>query len=165
MKAAIVFFSRAGENYFKDGIRRISIGNTQIAAEKLAELIDAPLFPLEMVTPYSENYKECVKEAVRDNKVDARPELKEIPDISEYTDIFLGYPNYCGTMPMPVFTFLSSVSTEKKTIHPFCTNEGSGAGKSAEDIRKLCPKADVKTPLSILGDDVENSENLFSSWI
>lgn len=53
MKAAIVFFSRAGENYFKDGIRRVSIGNTQIAAEKLTELIDAPLFPLEMVTPYS----------------------------------------------------------------------------------------------------------------
>ena len=75
--------------------------------------------------------------------MDARPELKEIPDISEYTDIFLGYLNYCGTMPMPVFTFLSSVSTEKKTIHPFCTNEGSGAGKSAEDIRKICPKADV----------------------
>lgn len=72
----------------------------------------------------------------------ARPELREYPDSLEpYDTVYLGYPNYWGTMPMPVFTFLEHFDFSGKTIRPFCTHEGSGLGHSVEDIRRLCPGA------------------------
>ena len=38
------------------------------------------------------------------------------------------YPNYWGTMPMAVYTFLERYDLTGKTVHPFCTHEGNGAG-------------------------------------
>ena len=56
----IVYFSRAGENYFGGEIRPVSIGNTKICAELLKESLDADAFEIEMKAPYSDNYRECV---------------------------------------------------------------------------------------------------------
>lgn len=39
-----------------------------------------------------------------------RPELfNYVKNMDEYEIIFLGYPNWWGTMPMPIFTFLGSM--------------------------------------------------------
>ena len=48
--------------------------------------------------------------------------------MASYEVIFLGHPNWWGTMPMPVFTFLEEYDVSGKTIVPFCTHEGSGRG-------------------------------------
>jgi len=56
-----------------------------------------------------------------------------------YDVIFLGYPNWWGTMPMPVFTFLGEYDFAGKTIARFCTHEGSSLGRSVTDIKELCP--------------------------
>ena len=49
----IVFFSRAGENYFGGSIRRIDIGNTKILVQMLEKMTGADVFEIEQVTPYS----------------------------------------------------------------------------------------------------------------
>ena len=67
------------------------------------------------------------------------------PDgIDEYDNIVLAYPNYWGTMPMAVFTFLEKYDLSGKTILPLCTNEGSGMGHSEQDIAKIAKGATVK---------------------
>jgi flavodoxin len=66
-----------------------------------------------------------------------------VENMDSYHVIFLGYPNWWGTMPMPVFTFLEEYDFSGKTIIPFCTHEGSGMGRSEKDIAKLCPKATI----------------------
>jgi len=76
--------------------------------------------------------------------LNARPELTNtVENMESYDVIYLGYPNWWGTMPMAVFTFLESYDFSGKTIIPFCTHEGSGIGNSERDIKKLCPKAKV----------------------
>lgn len=48
----------------------------------------------------------------------SRPKLKDDIDIKEYDTIFVGYPNWWGTMPMPVWTFLEEKDfTNKKFYH------------------------------------------------
>ena len=44
MAALIAYYSRAGENYFGGAYRRIAVGNTEKAANMLAELTGAALF-------------------------------------------------------------------------------------------------------------------------
>lgn len=44
--------------------------------------------------------------------------------------IYLGYPNWWGTMPMAVFTLLEHCDFFGKTINPFYTHEGSGMGQA-----------------------------------
>ncbi|MGI6006298.1 MAG: flavodoxin [Ruminococcus sp.] len=43
---------------------------------------------------------------------------KECPDISGYDVIFLGFPNWWNTLPMPVVTFLEQCSWDGKKIIP-----------------------------------------------
>ncbi len=165
MKQLIAYFSRADENYFGGQMKYVEVGNTEIAAQKLQKLTGADLFRIEMKRPYSPEYKKCVAEAVKDKKENARPELAGFPEsIGDYDEIFLGYPSYCGTMPMAVFTFLEHFDFSGKKIRPFCTNEGSGMGTSVEDIRKLCPGAEVEDGLSIHGSHVQECDELLKEW-
>ena len=166
MKNLIVYFSRADENYFGGQLKYIQKGNTQIAAEKLRDLTGADLFEIKMKEPYAAGYKECVAQAKRDKEEDARPQLVDFPESMEpYDVIYLGYPNYCGTIPMPVFTFLEHFDFTGKKICPFCTNEGSGMGKSESDIKKYAPHAILKSGLAVIGSQAENSQKAIEAWL
>lgn len=166
MKTLIAYFSRAGENYFGGAIKNVEVGNTEICANLITEIIDADIFKIEMEKPYSDNYKKCVAQATLDMTIRKRPKLKAIPkSIEQYDNIILGYPNYCGTIPMAVVTFLESFDFTGKKILPFCTNEGSGMGRSESSIKKLCPTAEVKSGKSIIGSQAANSKEELQKWI
>ena len=137
----------------------------RLRRKKLRDITGADLFKIEPLHPYSDDYKECVAQARDEMQSDARPELKAYPEtLDDYDTIYLGYPSYCGTMPMPVFTFLEHFDFSGKTVKPFCTNEGSGMGRSEQDIRRLCPGAKVEKGLSIHGGDVDKSEDALRAW-
>jgi flavodoxin len=66
-----------------------------------------------------------------------RPHLaSEIDSIDEYDTIILMYPNYWGTCPMAVFTFLEKYDFTGKTILPLCTHEGSNVGSAKPQVEK-----------------------------
>ncbi len=165
-KKLIAFYSRADENYVNGQLKQLEIGNTEVAAGMIKELTGADMFKMEQVQAYSKDYNECIAQAQADQKRDARPELKNYPEgMEEYDEIYLGYPNYWSTMPMAVFTFLEHFDFAGKTIHPFCTHEGSGMGSSERDIKRLCPGAKVEKGLAIHGGSVERSRNEIEKWI
>ena len=165
-KTLIAYFSRADENYFGGAMRYVKVGNTEIVVNGMKELIDADTFKIEMKNPYSPVYMTCIEEAKKDLRAKARPELVSMPEsIDEYDTVVLAYPNYWGTMPMAVFTFLEAFDFTGKTILPLCTNEGSGMGGSEWDIKKTWPGADVKKGLSITGSQAANSTASVQKWL
>ena len=165
MAQLIVYYSRRGENYVSGSIQTLAVGNTEAVARRLQALTGADLFQLEPLLPYSDDYNECIAQAQDDQRRGARPELREYPDSLEpYVTVYLGYPNYWGTMPMPVFTFLEHFDFSGKTIRPFCTHEGSGLGHSVEDIRRLCPGTRVEPGLAIRGTGVRTAEPALRAW-
>ena len=165
-KTLIAFFSRADENYFGGAMRYVKVGNTEIVCDIIKETVDADSFKIEMKEPYSPVYMTCIEEAKKDLRNNARPELKAYPDsIDRYDTIILAYPNYWGTMPMAVFTFLERYDFSGKTILPLCTNEGSGMGKSERDIEKLAKGATVKKGLPITGSNASGCQNSVKSWL
>lgn len=166
VKTLIAFFSRADENYFGGAMRYIKVGNTEVVCNIINELIPADSFKIEMKEPYSPVYMTCIDEAKKDLRAKARPELVTMPDsIDEYDNVVLAYPNYWGTMPMAVFTFLENFDFTGKTIIPLCTNEGSGMGSSELDIKKTCPGADVRKGLAITGSQAANSKGSVEKWL
>ncbi|MDO4175359.1 MAG: flavodoxin [Eubacteriales bacterium] len=165
-KKLIVFYSRADENYVSGEIRQLSIGNTEIAAGMIKELTGADMFKIEQCKPYDKHYNACIAQAQDDQRRNARPQLKAYPEnLDSYDVIYLGYPNYWSTMPMAVFTFLEHFDFSGKEIHPFCTHEGSGLGRSMDDIKKLCPNAHVGEGLAIRGGSVQHCQSKIGTWI
>lgn len=166
MSALILYFSRAGENYVCGTIQNLSVGNTQVVAELLHQLTGADVFQIQPLVPYSGNYSTCIQQAKDDQKRAARPELIAYPqNLAQYRTIYLGYPNYWGTMPMPVFTLLENCSFAGKMINPFYTHEGSGLGRSRQDIARLCPDAKVLPGFAVLGKKVSGVESELKKWL
>ena len=164
-KTLIAYFSRADENYFGGAMRYVKVGNTEIAVGLMKGLIEADTFKIEMKNPYSPVYMTCIDEAKRDKQNNARPVLTNYPeDIDDYDTIVLGYPNYWGTIPMAVATFLERYDFTGKTILPLCTNEGSGMGSSENDIKKYAKGAVVKKGLSITGSRAADSKGAVEKW-
>ena len=165
-KTLIAFFSRADENYFGGAMRYVKVGNTEIVCGIIKELTGADSFKIEMKTPYSPVYMTCIEEAKKDLRANARPELVSYPEsLDEYDTVILAYPNYWGTMPMAVVTFLEKYDFSGKTILPLCTNEGSGMGSSERDIRKYAPGAELKKGLSVTGSRAADAEPAVRKWL
>ena len=165
-KTLIAFFSRADENYFAGAMRYVKVGNTEIVCDLMKEMIDADTFKIEMKNPYSPVYMTCIEEAKKDLRDKARPELVSYPEsIDGYDTIVLAYPNYWGTIPMAVATFLEKYDFTGKTILPLCTNEGSGMGGSERTITQCAPGADIKKGLPITGSNAANSADSVKRWL
>lgn len=164
MNSIVIFYSRVGYNYVNGEIKNLKIGNTEVIARKIAELTNSQLFKIEQVHPYSDDYSECIDEAKRDQRLEVRPEIKEFPNnLKDYDIIYLGFPNFWGTMPMAMFTFLENTNLTGKVIKPFCSHEGSGFGRSIEDIKRICPKAKVEKGIDIHGAIIFEEE--LKEWI
>ncbi len=165
-KILIAYFSRADENYFGGAMRYVKVGNTEIVINQIKEMIDEDSFKIEMKNPYSPVYMTCIEEAKRDLSEKARPEILGGPEnIDGYDTIILAYPNYWGTIPMAVATFLEKYDFSGKTILPLCTNEGSGMGGSERTIKQCAPGADVKKGLSITGSRAADSSDSVRKWL
>jgi flavodoxin len=165
-KSLSVFYSRQGNNYMSGSIVNLPVGNTEVIAKKIQGLTGSDLFQIETVKPYPDDYTETTRVSKDELRSNARPELADmVTDMASYGVIYLGYPNWWGTMPMVVFTFLESYDFSGKTIVPYCTHEGSGLGSSERDIKKLCPTAKVLSGLAIKGSTVSRADNDVANWL
>ncbi|KUE73684.1 hypothetical protein AUQ37_08275 [Candidatus Methanomethylophilus sp. 1R26] len=163
----VAYYSRAGENYFGGSKRYIKVGNTKRAAESIAASVGADIFEIRQKVPYSDVYDECIAQAKDDLRKKARPEIEGFPEKTGYRTMVLAYPNYWGTVPMAVLTFLEGFSTDGMRILPLCTNEGSGMGRSESDIKAACPDAEIGEGLEVPGSSVgtAGAEKRISDWL
>ena len=165
MSTLVAYFSRAGQNYGHGSIIDLPKGNTEILAEAIAEALGASLFKIDTVDPYPVDYYATTDQAKRELREKARPAIKgPLPSMEGVDKIVLGYPNWWGTMPMAVKTFLDSVDLASVTIAPLCTNEGSGLGGSVGDLRRSYPAARVVDGLSITGTSATSSTGKAIAW-
>lgn len=141
-------------------------GNTREIADQIHKVVGGDIFEIRSVSPYPNDYDTVVKQARRELDSGYRPELKtKLEGIESYDLIFMGYPNWWGTFPAPVKTFLSEYDLSGKTIVPFCTHGGSGLGRSVSDIAKLCPKSTLLEGIAIWGRDVKTAQDEVSEWL
>lgn len=141
-------------------------GTTREIARKIQGKLNCDIFEIQLVRPYSTNYNTVLNEAQKDQRNQARPEIKnKVADFSKYDTVLLGYPNWWASIPMPIATFLESYSFDGKTVIPFCSNGGGRLGQSVSAITKLIPDAVVRNPLSIYYSGGATLDSDLDKWL
>lgn len=161
-KILVAYFSHTGENY---AVGNINKGNTHIVAEVIADATGGRLFEIEPVTTYPKTYDACVCAARRDKAAGARPAVKTDVAVENYDIVFIGYPNWCSDMPMPVYTFADKHDWSGKTVFPFCTHEGSGMSGTEAKLARVCPGATVKSGLAITGVTAQRAREQVEKYV
>ncbi len=165
-KCLVAYYSREGNNIVSGRIENLPIGNTEIIAKMLQEMIEGDIFRVDTLNSYPDDYTETTNVAKNELNENVRPVLSNhVNDMDPYNVIFLGYPNWWGTMPMAMFTFLEEYDFSEKTIIPFCTHEGGGLGHSENDIEKLCPQSTILKGLAIYGSRVSAAKKDLMNWL
>lgn len=152
-KMLVVVFSRADENY---GVGYVEVGNTMKIAQMIAAKTGAELFEVAPAKKYPADYDTCIDVAKKEQNQKARPAIAQDKDISEYDIIFLGYPVWWGDIPMCLYTFIEAHDWEGKTIFPFCTHEGSGAGRTDRTLSTTMKGANVHRVVAVRGTTAQN---------
>lgn len=141
-------------------------GNTREMANQIHGIVGGDLFEIVTVQPYPREYKAVIAVAKRERDSQFRPKLtKRVESLDSYDLIFLGYPNWYGTLPMALMTFLEENDLSGKTIVPFCTHGGGRWGESVETIKRLCPRSTLLEGLAVEGGLVKSSQGDVADWL
>lgn len=165
-KILTVYFSMTGQTWADGGVVDLKKGFTNIAAEYIQEAVGGDLFRIEQTRKYSPDHFTMINEAKEEYQNHERPEIKAFCDnLDDYDTIFLGFPNWWGTVPMPVLTFVEHYDWKGKRIIPFVTSGGSGFGRSLKDLAASVKGAVIDTEgLAVLGTQVEKSKDQIQKW-
>ena len=146
-----------------------TLGNTQYMAYVIQETVGADIFRIEPETPYPTDHDELVDLASEEQSNNARPAIKDtIENFDTYENIFVGYPNWWASIPMPVASFLEEYDLSGKTIIPFFTHNGSSSGASSiSTVAELCPDSTVLTDdyFTYSGNNVDEAESAVDEWL
>ena len=144
-------------------------GTAKNVAEEIAGQTGAELREIIPEVPYDSNrnhYPSLLRVAQREHDTDARPVIKEELPVAEYDRIYIGYPMWCYTFPMIIYTLFDQYDFSGKTIIPFNTHMGSRDGGTYQTIQNLAPKARVLKGLPVEMSDAESRPaNAIEKWL
>ncbi|WP_109315539.1 flavodoxin [Pseudovibrio ascidiaceicola] len=150
-KQLIIFFSHTGF--------------TRQLAQMINDQISADLVQIQPEKAYPEGYNALVALARKEFPNYLTPALVGIGvDLENYQHIYFGSPVWRRILSHPAEEFLKHHDLSGKTIFPFVTHGGWGAGNSFESVKKLTPNVDVREGLSILGSNVTSSLSKVAEW-
>ena len=116
-------------------------GTTRGVAEKLAEGLSADLYEIVPEVPYTDadlNYNNSKsRSSVETDDPSCRPAIAgELPDLTAYDTVLIGYPIWWGDAPRIVFTFVENVDLTDRTVAVFFTSGSSGLGNSMKHLEQ-----------------------------
>ena len=136
-------------------------GNTRFAAETIAKKAGATTFEIKAETPYNSDFNMCCDEAKPECYGKTLRPIKAIDglDISKYDMIFVGSPNWWGTLAPPVRTWLTqnAAALKGKTMCLFQTHGGGGMQSLGRDFAALLPDSKVLPPKAFSGSSIKSS--------
>ena len=141
-------------------------GTTMEAASKLAKVADADLFeivPEVLYTPADLNWRnKSSRSTLEMEDKSSRPAIaSKVENMAQYDTVFVGYPIWWYIAPTIINTFLEQYDFTGKTVIPFFTSGGSGAGETMKYLRPSAPGANWVEPKNL--NYVSESE--MKSWV
>ncbi|MBQ4481586.1 MAG: NAD(P)H-dependent oxidoreductase [Victivallales bacterium] len=129
--------------------------STLTVAKWIQGYVGGDLAEIQPVTPYPESYAKVILVAKKELDSQTWPEIQPLPfDASEYDVIFVGTPVWFGTAAPPLRRFLADAKLAGKTVVPFCTHGGGGAGRTFAAVKIACPESTVLPGLALRGPNI-----------
>ncbi len=174
----IAYFSLGRNAEYPDGIDASTsaslvldgeemVGTTEYVARLIQDNVGGDLHSIETVEPYSTEFDAVVDQNHEEMNAGTMPELKESDlDTAQYDTVFIGYPVWATNAPQAIFSFLSQYDLSGKTVIPFCTHDGYGAGSSCGDIADAIDgETAVLDGLAIEAPDVPGAAGTVAEWL
>ena len=148
MNCAVIYFSWSG--------------NTRFAAETVAKKACADLFEIKAETPYSSDFNKCCDEAKPECYGKTLRPIKPIEglDLAKYDFVFVGTPNWWGTMASPVRTWVAQQrdALKGKKVCLFQTHGGGGMQRVGREFAEIVgDTAKVLPPKAFGGSSIKSS--------
>ena len=142
-------------------------GNTEQAANYIAEITGGELFELEPADPYTEedlNYSNDDSRVVYEHDNPDARDVELVADTvenwEEYDTVFIGYPIWWGIAAWPVDGFVEANDFTGKTVVPFATSVSSGLGESGTLLADMAGTGNwlegQRFPSSVSQEDVQS---------
>jgi flavodoxin len=165
-RSLLVYFSRAGENYFYGDRTNLTVGNTQVVADMIRAAVDVDVYRIEAADPYPDSYDDSVARNVREQDDDARPAIANpLPVVDGYDTVLVGSPIWNVRPPMIMSTFLDSVDLTGKRLAPFVTYAVSGLGNTIDVYRSLASAATLTDGLAVRGEQAGEAGDDIETWL
>lgn len=141
-------------------------GNTHRIAAEIQKLSDGDLCEIYPWQPYPMSFPELLAQVRQEVRGNYRPRLLPQPYFpKKYDVIFVGSPNWCGTIAPPMASWLYHNDLAGKILFPFSSHCGGVPGNMQRDVARLCPKADVREVLSIINDGGDGLSGRVRFWM
>ena len=142
-------------------------GNAAKLASWIRQRVGGDLFSVVVEEPYSSNYDECLDRAAGEKAENARPALaNHVESMEGYDVVFLGFPNWCYTLPMAIHSFLEENEFSGKTVIPFCTHGTGGLAGTIRDLTAALPdSATVLEPIGVSRPEVNSAQGTVNAWL
>lgn len=172
-----VYFSRYGNTEYPDDVDATTsasividgnerYGTTEYVANLIQKSVGGDIHRIETVTSYTTDFDELRDVNHEEMEQNLMPELKESNlDISHYDTVFIGYPVWATSVPQAVLSFLQEYDLSGKTVIPFCTHDGYGAGRSYQVIAEASHAADSLEGIAIEAKDVPEAQDTIVDWL
>lgn len=126
MKTLVAYFSASGI--------------TASVAKEVASAANADLYEIKPGVRYTSadlNWMDKKsRSSVEMSNPASRPEIvKDLPDLSQYDTVIIGFPIWWYIAPTIINTFLESGDFSGKKIALFATSGGSGFGKTVQNLK------------------------------
>lgn len=142
-------------------------GNATKLASWIQQEVGGDLHSIVVEEPYSSDYDECLDRAADEKAENARPALaSHVDNMEDYDIVFLGFPNWWYTLPMPVLTFVEEYDWSGKTVVPFVTHGTGGLSSTIRDLTAALPEdVTILEPIGVYRPEVDASQSAIQEWI
>lgn len=172
----IVYFSRWGNTEFPEDVDAAAsasivadgeeYGTTEYVARLIQTQIGGDLYLIQTQEKYPADFDELRDLNHKEMAEGYLPLLvKSDLDVSQYGTVFIGYPVWATDVPQAVLSFLQEYDLSGKTVIPFCTHGGYGAGDSYSTIRETSHAAQSPEGLAINAEDIYQAESVITDWL
>jgi flavodoxin len=113
-------------------------GNTKRAAKQIQKYTGADIVRLKRAKSYPKGYDNYARVADHERRHNIHPAIKRnIPDLSKYDTVFIGFPTWWQQPPMVIHTLFDDYSFQGKTIIPFTTSMSTPMSASMPTMTQL----------------------------
>ncbi|MBR1586857.1 MAG: flavodoxin [Kiritimatiellae bacterium] len=155
-KTAVVYFSWSG--------------NTRFAATTIAKKAGAALFEIKAEKPYSSDFNKCCDEAKPECYGKKLRAIKPIEglDLAKYDVVFVGTPDWWGTMAPPVRTWVTQNkdALKGKTVCIFQTHGGGGMERVGKEFAEVIgDAAKILPPKAFPGSSIKSATKALEAFV
>ena len=142
--------------------RQGAVGTNAYVAQMIQAQVGGDLHAIIAAEPYPADFDQ-----VRDinHQESSRAISSTVENMEQYDVVFIGYPVWATTLPQAVRTFLSAYDFSGKTVIPFCTHDGYGAGRSFSTVAELVNGANTLEGIAIEAADGPEAQDTIARWL